>query len=74
MSCNSNNTVPCCCPPDNISVSTCDPFPPCNNGEKCDEVVLTDCIIHNGISVPCLNIFPGQTYTEILVAILNEIC
>ena len=73
MSCCSNtyNSLPCCCPPNSVTVTTT--FPPCD-GEECVEIVLTDCIIHDGISSPCVNVVPGQTYTQVLVNILNILC
>jgi hypothetical protein len=81
MSCCCNNSyqgLPCCCPTgvETTTTTTC-PFgiccePSCEDGEICPEEYVTDCVIYNGdpVTLSCINILPGNTYTEILEAIL----
>jgi len=71
--CNSLYTgIPCCCPPYTTTTTT---FPICKDGEQCDEVYTTDCVIYTGdpISLPCLTIEEGDRYTDILEAILANL-
>jgi hypothetical protein len=81
MSCCCNNSyqgLPCCCPTGvETTITTTCPFGiccglSCQDGEICPEEYVTDCVIYNGdpVTLSCINILPGNTYTEILEAIL----
>lgn len=68
--CNSLYTgIPCCCPPYTTTTTT---FPICEDGEICNKVYTTDCVIYTGdsISLPCLTIEKGDRYTDILEVIM----
>jgi hypothetical protein len=85
MSCCCNNSysgLPCCCPA-NFSTTTTTTCPygiccdlSCENGEICEEVYSSDCIIYSGTEkiTDCFTIQPGMTLTEILETIMSTIC
>ena len=75
MSCCCNNSYygkPCCCPPYTTTTTT---MGICDGGETCVETFTTDCVIYQGvpISLSCLNIQPGDRYTQILQALINNL-
>jgi hypothetical protein len=73
MSCNCNNayySLPCCCP---TPVGTTTTTTLCPNGNPCDEMFSSDCIIYNGVAAPCFNVNTGDTVTEMLQAIITQL-
>lgn len=73
MSCNCNNayySLPCCCP---TPVGTTTTTTLCPNGNPCDEMFSSDCIIYNGVAAPCFNINTGNSVTQLLQAIITQL-
>lgn len=71
MSCNCQST-PCCCPNWTTTTTTYS----CEDGNLCDIVYSTDCVIYNGeemVFEDCLTISPGDTYTTILQNIISNL-
>lgn len=81
MSCcqNSYNGIPCCCPESiQVTTSTTCPFqiccePECEDGTVCSEIYYTDCVRYDGPAIPCHNINPGDTYTQVLEYIISSL-
>jgi hypothetical protein len=74
MSCNcscSSANLPCCCPTPSVNTTTTSA--PCPDGTLCDEVVSSDCIVYNGVSVPCYNIANGSTVTDLLQVLIAKL-
>jgi len=73
MSCNCNNayySLPCCCP---THVGTTTTTTNCPNGNPCDEMFSSDCIMYNGTSIPCFNITSGSSVTQLLQTIITQL-
>lgn len=77
---NSYQGLPCCCPTgfSTTTTTTC-PFgvccePSCEDGIICDQAYVTDCVIYEGdaVELTCIDVQPGDTYTQILEAIISN--
>lgn len=77
---NSYQGLPCCCPTgfSTTTTTTC-PFgvccePSCEDGIICDQAYVTDCVIYEGdpVELSCIDVQPGDTYTQILEAIISN--
>jgi hypothetical protein len=74
MSINHNN---CGCDPGAplaAQVPSSLPAPPACEGEQCESVYSSDCVIYNGQEIKCAGIEPGMILTEVIEIVAHESC
>ena len=74
MACSCNNwyyNLPCCCPTSDPTTSTT--TTQCLNGEPCEESFSSDCVVFQGEGALCYNIAPGQSITDIIKILIDQL-